>query len=145
MSVSKPFFETKSLAEMNAAEWESLCDGCGKCCVILLQEEDSDRVYRTKLACKLLDLNTVRCSDYPNRHSRVPGCVKLTPDNIADLRWMPGTCAYRLLSEGKPLPDWHPLKSGESNGAERAGISVKGQLISETEIPEDEWEDHIVE
>ena len=145
MSVSKPFFETKSLAEMNTAEWESLCDGCGKCCVILLQEEDSERVYRTNLACKLLDLETVRCSDYANRHQRVPGCVRLTPDNIADLAWMPETCAYRLLSEGKPLPDWHPLKSGDPRSPERAGISVKGQRVPEGQVPEDDWEDHIVE
>ena len=145
MSVSKPFFETKSLAEMNTAEWESLCDGCGKCCVILLQEEDSERVYRTNLACKLLDLETVRCSDYANRHQRVPGCVRLTPDNIADLAWMPDTCAYRLLAEGKPLPDWHPLKSGDPRSPERAGISVKGQLVPEGQVPEDDWEDHIVE
>jgi uncharacterized cysteine cluster protein YcgN (CxxCxxCC family) len=145
MTDTAPFYETKSLREMTSQEWESLCDGCGKCCVVLLQDADDDTVHRTNVACKLLDLEAVRCSDYANRHTRVPSCVRLTPDNIADLDWMPDTCAYRLLNEGAPLPDWHPLKSGDPASVERAGVSVKGGLVSETEIDDGDLEDHIVE
>ena len=143
--MARPFYESKTLAEMSTEEWEALCDGCGKCCVVLLQDEDSDAVWRTNVACKLLDLKSVRCSDYPNRHAKVPGCVKLSPDNIAALSWMPDTCAYRLIHEGKPLYDWHPLKSGDRESVVRAGISMRGTLVSETEVPEEDWEDHIVD
>ncbi len=141
----KPFYETKSLADMTPEEWESLCDGCGKCCTIVLQEEDNGTLWRTNVACKLLDLNTVRCCDYANRHTRVPSCVKLNPDNIADLHWMPGTCAYRLLSEGEPLPDWHPLKTGTRQSVIDAGIGVHGTLVSETDVEDDDLEDHIID
>lgn len=143
--MTRPFYESKSLAEMSAEEWESLCDGCGKCCVVLLQEAETEKVWRTDVGCKLLDLKTVRCSDYANRHAKVPGCVKLSPDNIGDLSWMPKTCAYRLIDEGKPLFDWHPLKSGDPESVVRAGISVRGTLVSERDVPEDALEDHIVE
>jgi uncharacterized cysteine cluster protein YcgN (CxxCxxCC family) len=145
MSDQRPFYETKSLREMTSAQWESLCDGCGKCCVVLLQDEDDEKVYRTNVACKLLDLKSVRCSDYANRHARVPTCVRLSPDNIGDLHWMPDTCAYRLLHEGKPLPDWHPLRTGDPASVERAGISVRGRLISETDVADEDLEDHIVD
>jgi len=145
MAGPPPFYETKSLGEMTAEEWESLCDGCGKCCVVLLQDAEDDAVYRTNVACRLLDLKAVRCSDYGNRHKRVPSCVRLSPDNIGDLTWMPDTCAYRLLHEGKPLADWHPLKTGDPASVERAGISVKGRLVSESEVSDEELEDHIVE
>lgn len=144
MADNKPFYETKSLSEMTPEEWESLCDGCGKCCVVLLQDAEDDSVHRTNVACKLLDLKAVRCSDYANRHARVPSCVRLTPDNIGELTWMPDTCAYRLLHEGDPLPDWHPLKTGDPSSVARAGIRV-GSLVSETEVDEDDLEDHIVE
>ena len=143
--MAKPFYETKSLAEMSAAEWESLCDGCGKCCVVQLQDDETDEIWRTNVGCKLLDLGTVRCSDYANRHRKVPTCVKLSPDNIAGLHWMPDTCAYRLLAEDKPLPDWHPLKTGDPDSVIAAGISVKGTLISENDVDEDDLEDHIIE
>ncbi len=145
MTDERPFYETKRLHEMTSLEWESLCDGCGKCCVVLLQDEGDDTVYRTDVGCRLLDLKTVRCSDYENRHARVPSCVRLSADNIGDLTWMPDTCAYRLLHEGKPLPAWHPLKSGDPGSVERAGISVKGGLVSETEVADEDLEDHIVE
>ena len=143
--MARPFHESKSLAEMSTQEWESLCDGCGKCCVVLLQDADTDQVWRTNVGCKLLNLNTVRCSDYADRHAKVPGCVKLSPDNIGDLSWMPETCAYRLLDEGKPLFDWHPLKSGDPQSVVRAGVSVRGSLVSERDIDPDDLEDHIVE
>ncbi|KAA5801071.1 YcgN family cysteine cluster protein [Alkalicaulis satelles] len=142
MAAEPPFYETKTLAQMTRAEWESLCDGCGKCCMLLLEDEDG-AVWRTRLACKLLNLKTVRCRDYANRHARVPGCVKLTPDTIASLTWMPDTCAYRLLSEGRPLPGWHPLRTGDPHSVITAGISVKGKLISESLVAEEDQEDHI--
>jgi len=145
MTDNRPFYERKSLSEMSQREWESLCDGCGKCCVVLLGDEEApDTFWRTNVGCKLLDLKTVRCSDYANRHSKVPGCVRLSPDNIGALAWMPDTCAYRLLYEGKPLYDWHPLKSGDPNSVIKAGVSVKGTLISENLVDPDDLESHIV-
>jgi uncharacterized cysteine cluster protein YcgN (CxxCxxCC family) len=145
MPDSAPFYETKSLREMTQSEWESLCDGCGKCCVVLLQEEAGGEVFRTNVACALLDLKAVRCTDYDNRHARVPSCVALSPDNIGALSWMPDTCAYRVLHEGRPLPDWHPLKTGDSDSVVRAGVSVHGSLVSEADIDPDDLEDHIIE
>ncbi|MCC5996690.1 MAG: YcgN family cysteine cluster protein [Oceanicaulis sp.] len=142
MTANAPFYETKTLAQMTRSEWESLCDGCGRCCAVLLEDEDG-AVWRTRLACQLLDLKTVRCSDYANRHARVPGCVKLTPDSIGQLGWMPDTCAYRLLAEGRPLPDWHPLRTGDPDSVITAGISVKGALISETLVDEDDQQDYV--
>ncbi|WBQ09407.1 YcgN family cysteine cluster protein [Hyphomonadaceae bacterium ML37] len=142
MAPNDPFYETKTLAQMTQAEWESLCDGCGRCCTLLLEDDDGS-VWRTSLACRLLDLKTVRCRDYANRHAKVPGCVKLTPDRIGQLGWMPDTCAYRLIDEGKPLPDWHPLRTGDPASVIAAGISVKGALISEALVDEDEQEDYI--
>lgn len=145
MTDERPFYETKSLREMSSAEWESLCDGCGKCCVVVLQDEDDDTIHRTNVACRLLDLNTVRCSDYSNRHVRVPSCVRLSPDNIGELHWMPDTCAYRLIHEGQPLPDWHLLRTGDPDSVERAGISVRGSLVSESDVDDDDLEDHIID
>ncbi|MGY6626977.1 MAG: YcgN family cysteine cluster protein [Oceanicaulis sp.] len=144
MAPTDPFYETKTLAQMTQAEWESLCDGCGRCCTLLLEEEDGS-VWRTSLACRLLDLKTVRCSDYANRHTKVPGCVRLTPGTIGELGWMPDTCAYRLLSEGKPLPDWHPLRTGDPASVIAAGVSVKGTLISEALVGEADQEDYITD
>lgn len=145
MTDQRPFHERKSLSEMTREEWEQLCDGCGKCCVVLLQDADDDTVWRTNVACRLLDLKTVRCSDYANRHARVPGCVRLTPDNIGGLDWMPDTCAYRLIHEGKPLYDWHPLKSGDPASVRRAGAGVHGALVSERDVADEDLEDHIVD
>ena len=104
-----PFWKTKSLAEMSAEEWESLCDGCGKCCVLKLEDVDSGDIYYTDVACKLLDCASARCTDYPNRKASVPDCVVLRPDNLASLFWMPTSCAYRVVFEGGDLPEWHPL------------------------------------
>ena len=144
MTDPRPFHERKSLSEMTPHEWEQLCDGCGKCCVVLLQEDGDDTVWRTNVGCRLLDLEQVRCSDYANRHTRVPGCVRLSPDNIGDLHWMPETCAYRLIHEGKPLYDWHPLVSGDPASVKRAGAGVHGTLVSERDVAEDDLEDHVV-
>jgi hypothetical protein len=143
MAREKPFWKTKTLLEMNAAEWESLCDGCGRCCLVKLEDEDSGRYYFTDIACHLFDGETCRCSDYENRAARVPDCVKLDAENVGTLGWLPRTCAYRLLSEGKGLPWWHPLVSGSRDTVVAAGISMRGWTIPETEVPDPELEDHI--
>ncbi|MFC4724385.1 YcgN family cysteine cluster protein [Glycocaulis abyssi] len=145
MTRQAPFYKTKTLAQMSAAEWESLCDGCGQCCTVSLIDEDDPEgaVLRTCIGCELLDLETVRCTDYASRHERVPSCVKLTPGNVRDLSWMPQTCAYRLIAEGKPLFDWHPLISGRSESVVEAGVSVKGSLVSERDIDEEDFEDYV--
>jgi uncharacterized protein len=123
-----PFWKTKSLAEMNAVEWESLCDGCGRCCLIKMEDEDTGKYYFTDIACKLFDGDSCRCKDYPNRDSQVPDCVRLTPENSGELGWMPPSCAYRLLAEGKDLPLWHPLVSGTAETVETSGASIKGRV-----------------
>lgn len=128
MRPPKPFWQTKSLAEMTTAEWESLCDGCGRCCLVKLEEEGSGEIHHTDVACRLFDGENCRCKDYPNRSREVPDCVTLRPDNISGLGWMPPTCAYRLLSEGEDLPAWHPLVSGTPDTVIEAGISVKGRI-----------------
>lgn len=126
-----PFWKRKRLTEMSAREWESLCDGCGKCCLHKLQDDETGKVYYTNVACRLLDCGTCRCTDYDNRKRKVPNCVQLTPDNIDELFWMPQTCAYRLLAEGRDLPDWHPLVTGDPNSTLKAGHSVAGRVIPE--------------
>jgi uncharacterized cysteine cluster protein YcgN (CxxCxxCC family) len=113
---------------MTKAEWESLCDGCGRCCLVKLEEEDTGTIHYTDVACRLLDAQTCRCRDYENRTREVADCVALSPANIASLKWMPPTCAYRLLAEGKPLAAWHPLVSGRAESVIEAGISVKGRI-----------------
>jgi uncharacterized cysteine cluster protein YcgN (CxxCxxCC family) len=127
----KPFWETKSLTEMSAPEWESLCDGCGRCCVIRFEDEETGDIFPTRASCTLFDEKTCRCSDYENRKATVPDCIKLTPDAIEHLTWMPKTCAYRRLNEGRGLAPWHPLITGDPNSVIEAGISVKGQVFSE--------------
>ena len=140
----KPFWQTKSLHQMTPQEWESLCDGCGLCCLIRFEDEDSDEVIPTRVHCKLFDGETCACTDYANRKKYVPDCIKLTPGNIGALPWMPMSCAYRRLHEGKDLPAWHPLVTGDPESVHRSGVSVRGQTISETELtsPEDAL-DHV--
>ncbi len=140
-----PFWRRKSLAEMTGEEWESLCDGCAKCCLVKLQDVDSGATDYTDVACRLLDSGSCRCTDYANRRAEVPDCVVLTPDNIAALGWMPSTCAYRQLSEGKDLAWWHPLVSGDPETVHLAGISVRHRVLSEAEVDEDGLEDRIVD
>jgi uncharacterized protein len=143
MPADPPFWKTKPLAEMSRAEWESLCDGCGRCCLNKLEDEDTGRFLYTRAACRLLDLKSCRCSDYPNRQSKISDCVALTPENVSTLGWLPGTCAYRLLSEGKPLQWWHPLVSGDPKTVHEAGISVKDEAYSEDGIAVDDLVDHL--
>lgn len=132
--MSRPFWQTKTLSEMTAGEWESLCDGCGLCCLIRLEDEDTGEVIPTRVHCKLLDAGTCQCSNYPQRRKFVPDCIQLTPQNIAGLAWMPGSCAYRRIHEGKDLPRWHYLITGDRESVHRAGVSVRGQTLSETEL-----------
>ena len=140
------FWERKPLRKLNQQEWEALCDGCGKCCLNKLEDEETGEVALTCVACRLLDDTTCRCSQYDIRHQFVPECIVLKPDNIdSHAYWMPQTCAYRLLWEGKPLYDWHPLISGSAQTVHDAGVSVQGRTVPEFEIPEDDWEDHIIE
>ena len=138
-----PFWKTKSLSDMSREEWESLCDGCGRCCLNKLEDEDTGRYLYTRVACKLLDLETCRCTDYANRQAKVPDCVALTPENVGSLGWLPATCAYRLLDEGKSLPWWHPLVSGRTETVAEAGITVAGEAYSEEGITVDELVDHL--
>ncbi len=139
-----PFWQEKSLAEMTADEWESLCDGCGKCCLIKLEDEDSGEILFTDVACKLLDRQNCRCGDYARRRHLVPDCVVLTADTVGSLAFMPETCAYRLLSEGQDLYWWHPLVSGDPDSVHTAGMSVRGRTVCESSVPDAELEDHIV-
>jgi len=134
------------LSRLNAAEWEALCDGCGKCCLNKLEDEDTGDVALTRIACRLLDDETCRCGQYEIRKTLVPECIQLTPDTMAEVAYfMPETCAYRLRHEGKPLYDWHPLVSGDPESVHAAGVSVRGRTVPEFEVPEEDWEDHIIE
>ena len=127
----KPFWE-RPLASLNREEWEALCDGCGKCCLHKVEDEDTGRIYRTNVACKLLDLSTARCADYRHRRAYVPDCVRLTPRLAESIGWLPDSCAYRLRAKGEPLPAWHYLLSGDRASIHGAGASVVGKAISET-------------
>lgn len=143
--MDKPFWERKTLADMSKEEWESLCDRCGNCCLHKLEDEDTGRITPTRVACRLLDLRSCRCGDYANRSQHVPDCIKLTPRDVLRYRWLPATCAYRLLAEGKPLPPWHPLLSDDAESVHRAGISVRGKAISETDVHPDDLENYVVD
>lgn len=141
--MTEPFWKTKTLAGMTPQEWESLCDGCAKCCLEKIQWDGTEEVEYTNVACRLLDLETCRCSNYVQRTRYVRNCVRLEPGIISELFWMPETCAYRLLAEGKDLPDWHPLVSGEPESVHWAGQSVRGRVVTEAEAGD--LEDHIID
>lgn len=133
-----PFWETTSLERMTPQQWESLCDGCGLCCVIRFEDEDTGEVIPTKVHCKLFDSGACVCSDYANRKVHVPDCIQLTPGNIEALEWMPLSCAYRRLHEGRGLAWWHPLVSGDPETVHTVGVSVRGQTVSELTLAEPE-------
>jgi uncharacterized cysteine cluster protein YcgN (CxxCxxCC family) len=139
------FWKTTALSEMSAAQWESLCDGCAQCCLAKVEDVDTGAVHYTDVVCRYLDERKCRCTAYSERTQLVPDCVRLTPENLGELSWMPETCAYRLLWEGKPLPQWHPLVSGSDQSVHEAGISVRGHCISEAFVHEDDLVQRIID
>jgi uncharacterized cysteine cluster protein YcgN (CxxCxxCC family) len=141
-----PFWQRKSLAEMTNSEWESLCDGCGRCCLNKLEEAEGDRkIFYTDVGCRLLDGQNCRCRDYAHRLDQVEDCVRLTPRNLKAINWLPPSCAYALLAKGKDLYWWHPLVSGDPETVHSAGVSVRGRVgACETDVPDKDLEDHIV-
>ena len=142
----RPQFWERPLTSLNPTEWEALCDGCGKCCLNKLEDEDSGQVLFTRVACRLLDGESCRCGQYDIRRQFVPECVVLTPKTLPKIAyWLPQTCAYKLLHEGKPLYDWHPLISGDPESVHAAGQSVRGWTVPEFEVAEEDWEDYAVE
>ena len=142
MSHIDEFWKKIPMEALTKEQWESLCDGCAKCCLNKLEDEETGELWYTNVVCNLLDLETCSCSDYPNRSIRVPECVTLTPENSRELYWMPSTCAYRLLAEGKELPEWHPLVSGDPLSILRAGQTVCGRVIHEKDA--DDLENHLI-
>ncbi len=144
--LGRRFWENKPLNRLTQREWEALCDGCGKCCLNKLEDEDSGEVALTRVACRLLDDQSCACAHYENRHQFVPDCIVLRPDNLdSHAYWMPATCAYRLIWEGKQLYHWHPLVSGDPESVHEVGISARGITVSEFSTPEEDWEDYIIE
>jgi uncharacterized cysteine cluster protein YcgN (CxxCxxCC family) len=142
----KPFWQVKSLAEMTPSEWESICDGCGRCCLNKLEDEDTGKIFYTSVGCRLFDDKTCRCKDYSNRQAIVHDCLQLTPEVVPVTNWLPMTCGYRLLAEGKDLFWWHPLVSGDPDTVFTAGISVRGRVSgSEEDISDDQLEEHLVD
>ena len=140
-----PFWEVKTLEEMSREEWESLCDGCARCCLVKLEDADTAEIHFTDVGCTLLDAKTCRCRDYRRRRSRVSDCVKLTPETVRNLTWLPVTCAYRRLAEGRGLAWWHPLVSGTAETVHLAGVSVRGRVsASEDDLPPEDFGERIV-
>jgi uncharacterized protein len=140
-----PFWKTKTLNEMTPKEWESLCDGCAKCCLVKLEDEDTKELFFTGLHCKLLDGSTCQCSDYPNRKTYVPICVKLTPEIVATVDWLPNSCAYRLVHEGKDLHDWHHLVCGDRQEIHRRGWSARGKTVTEEGVDDEDAINYVID
>jgi uncharacterized cysteine cluster protein YcgN (CxxCxxCC family) len=139
------YWTRKPLEQLSPAEWEALCDGCGRCCLLKLEDADDGAIAYTRIACRLFDAESCRCASYAQRARLVPGCVTLTPETIREsARWMPTTCAYRLVAEGRPLPGWHPLVSGDPDSVHRAGVSMRAQTVPEFDVLEDDYEDHLI-
>jgi hypothetical protein len=139
------FWDDKTLEQLSVAEWEALCDGCGRCCLMKLEDEDSGEVFTSDVHCRLLDGQSCRCTDYPGRQAKVPDCIKLTPENVRTISWIPRSCAYRRIAEGRGLAWWHPLISGDPETVVAAGVSVRGRSVSEDSVKPGEWEDHVAD
>ena len=144
MSGTVPYWKSKTLDEMTKTEWEALCDGCGKCCLHKLEDEETGKVYYTDVACRLLDRRSVRCKDYANRTARVADCVAITPANVHEMDWLPRSCGYRRIAEGRDLDWWHPLVSGDPETVVQAGMSVRGRTAREEDVSAEEMEEHVV-
>lgn len=140
----KPFWETKRLNELSPAEWDSLCDGCGQCCLNKIEDEDTGNIFLTRLACSLLDLGSCRCKDYENRFARMPDCLSVDLKAVKKLKWLPESCAYRRVNEGRGLAWWHPLVSGDPDTVHQAGVSVRGWARSEKGVREDQIARYII-
>ncbi|WP_225772353.1 YcgN family cysteine cluster protein [Pseudomonas sp. Marseille-Q5115] len=140
----EPFWIRKTLDQLDQGEWESLCDGCGLCCLQKLEDEDDGSVYYTRIACRLLDRDTCRCSDSPNRRAHVPDCIQLTPDQADEFKWLPPTCAYRLVSERQDLPLWHYLVCGDRDQVHKQRVSQAGRMLSENAVAADDWEEYLI-
>ncbi|HHJ14581.1 MAG TPA: YcgN family cysteine cluster protein [Gammaproteobacteria bacterium] len=138
------FWEHKRLEDLSPAEWEALCDGCGRCCLLKLEDADSGETFYTNVVCRYHDSAHARCSIYAERCTKVPDCIRVTPEVARTRDWLPDTCAYRLLARGEPLPDWHPLVSGDPRSVQRAGIGIRDQAISEEYVHPDELDAHLV-
>jgi hypothetical protein len=145
MAAVTEWWHEKSLAELSAEQWEALCDGCAKCCLHKLQDEDNGEVLYTRVRCRYLDEATCRCSDYLRRSVLMPNCIQLQAESVEDLDWLPSTCAYRLRAHGERLPEWHPLVSGDTATVHRAGISIRGRAISDEFVHPDGFDEHIVQ
>lgn len=145
MQATPSFWKTKTFAQMSTQEWESLCDGCGKCCLHKLEDEEDGEVYYTDIACRYLDGNNCRCKDYTNRLALVPECLQLRPQDVAQFHWLPATCAYRLLAQGEELPLWHHLISGNPDLIHQLGFSVQGRTVSETSLDEDDYQERVIQ
>jgi len=143
--MTKNFWQTKTLQQMTDSEWESLCDHCARCCLLKLEDEDTSELFFTNVSCHLLDIEKCSCKDYFNRKFLVPECLRVRKMPMSEYQWLPATCAYRLIAEGKPLPDWHPLISGNQQSVQQAGISVDGFAVSEDYIHPQQLQDHIIE
>lgn len=144
MSIRDGFWHKHSIDELSTQEWEALCDGCAKCCLHKLEDEDTGDVYYTKISCRYSDADSCQCTVYETRNQLVPNCVWLQPEDVGEFHWLPSTCAYRLVAEGKPLYDWHPLISGDANSVHDAGVSIKGRTLSEEYVHPDGMEEHII-
>lgn len=144
MSADIAFWQRKRLHEMTGGEWESLCDGCGRCCLHKLEDDEDGALYFTDLSCRHLDTEACRCSVYSERLERVPDCLDVRSLRTEQYHWLPSSCAYRRLHEGRPLAAWHPLVSGDPDSVHRAGVSVRDRVINEDQVPEEDWQERLI-
>lgn len=145
MSKIDRFWETVPFDQMTDEQWESICDGCAQCCAHKLQDEDTDEIFYTNVVCEYLDIQKCQCTVYGERHTHVPDCIKITPENAKELSWIPESCGYKLLAKGKSLPEWHPLLTGNRDSTEKANMSIRNKVISEADILMNDLEDYLVE